>query len=77
MMEHVPKQDPPKRQNQEKKWPNGVLWGRRVVDILECLSTTGHTYDYEVVLWLVTHYVEPFGRIGGLDGLVVIKKEHL
>ncbi|KAF2826276.1 hypothetical protein CC86DRAFT_292942, partial [Ophiobolus disseminans] len=74
---HVPQHDTAKRQNEQKKWPNGVLWGRRIIDIIECLSTTGEIYDYEVALWLRTHYVEPFGRIDGLDGLVVTEKEHL
>ena len=77
MTVHIPKRDPPRRQNSETKWPNGVLSAGRIIDILESLSTMRSTYDYEIVLWLLANYVEPFGKLGGLDGLVVTKQEDL
>jgi len=59
------------RRNGEAKWPHGVASGGTVTDMLEYLSLTKVTNDYGIVLWLQAHYVESFGRIERLDGLVV------
>jgi hypothetical protein len=59
------------RQNNEARWPHGVLSGGTVIDMLEYLSITPNTSDYALVLWLETHYIEPCGRIERLDGIVV------
>jgi hypothetical protein len=66
-----PKPQPNLRRNGEKKWPHGVASGGTVTDMLEYLSLTKVTSDYGIVLWLNAHYIEPFGRIERLDGLVV------
>ncbi|EAT91297.2 hypothetical protein SNOG_01648 [Parastagonospora nodorum SN15] len=59
------------RRNGETKWPHGVASGGTVTDMLEHLSLTKITSDYAIVIWLQAHYIEPFGRIERLDGLVV------
>lgn len=46
-----------------------------MIDLLECLSHTTQKTDYAFVLWLQSHYIEPFGRIERLDGLVVTQEE--
>ncbi|KAH7073910.1 hypothetical protein BKA63DRAFT_604208 [Paraphoma chrysanthemicola] len=61
----------------DERWPDGVLSGGMVIDLLECLSRTTQTPDYALVLWLKAHYVEPFGRIERLDGLVVTETQDL
>jgi hypothetical protein len=65
------------RRSEVTRWPYGVLSGGIVIDMLECLSTTSRTSDYAIVLWLQAHYIEPFGRIERLDGLVVEEDEDL
>jgi hypothetical protein len=63
------------RNNDVQKWPNGVISGGIIIDMLELFSRTGEDYDYKLVLWLQMHYISPFGRIERLDGLVVTKDE--
>jgi hypothetical protein len=71
-----PMPDPQYRQyDGEEQWPNGVLSGGMVIDLLECLSASTRTPDYALFLWLKAHYVEPFGRIERLDGLVVAETQ--
>jgi hypothetical protein len=65
------------RANKVKNWSRGVLSGGIVIDMLERLSTTTRTSDYAIVLWLQAHFIEPFGRVERLDGLVVTKEEDL
>lgn len=67
----VPKPQPILGRNGEKKWRHGVASGGTVTDMLEYLSLTKVTSDYGIVIWLQAHYIEPFGRIERLDGLVV------
>jgi hypothetical protein len=62
---------------QNAVWPHGVASGGTIIDMLECLSTTTRTSDYELVLWLQTHYIEPFGRIERLDGLIVTEPKDM
>jgi hypothetical protein len=45
--------------------------------MLEYLSRTALSADYELVLWLQTHYIEPFGRVDRLDGIVVTEEQHM
>ncbi|KAH7089529.1 hypothetical protein FB567DRAFT_618742 [Paraphoma chrysanthemicola] len=61
--------------NSDDRWPDGVLSGGMVIDLLECLSRTTREPDYALVLWLKAHYIEPFGRIERLDGLVVTETQ--
>ncbi|KAF1918113.1 hypothetical protein BDU57DRAFT_410384, partial [Ampelomyces quisqualis] len=68
---------PPLRQNAEKRWPHGVLSGGTVIDMLEYLSLTAHASDYVFVMWLQRHYIQPFGRIERLDGLLVTHDQDL
>jgi hypothetical protein len=58
-------------------WPHGVASGGTVIDMLECLSTTTRTSDYELVFWLEAHYIEPFDTIERLDGLVVTEEKDM
>jgi hypothetical protein len=69
--------NPMPRQSGVPKWSHGVLSGGVVIDMLECLSMTTRTTDYELILWLQAHYIEPFGRIERLDGLVVTEEKHM
>jgi hypothetical protein len=55
----------------ETHWPHGVLSGGTLIDILESLSTTANVADSAYTQWLHTHYIEPFGLVDRLDGLVV------
>jgi hypothetical protein len=59
------------------RWPRGVLAGGIVIDMLEHLSGTSTTSDYSMVLWLQAHYIEPFGRIERLDGMVVTEEDDM
>jgi hypothetical protein len=64
------------RQRGETKWPHGVIAGGTLIDMLEYLNVTIRTSDHALVLWLHAHYIEPFGRIERLDGLVVNDDKH-
>jgi hypothetical protein len=48
-----------------------------IIGMLECLSRTTLSTDYELVLWLQAHYIEPFGRVEMLDGIVVTEDKHM
>ena len=65
------------RQNGTLRWPHGVISGGVVIDMLECFSATNQMSDYELVQWLQAHYIEPFGRIERLDGLVITDKKDM
>ncbi|KAH7412120.1 hypothetical protein DE146DRAFT_771989 [Phaeosphaeria sp. MPI-PUGE-AT-0046c] len=68
---------PDQQQVQKPRWPLGVLSGGVIIDMLEHLSQTARVDDYALVLWLQKHYIEPFGRIDRLDGLIVANDTHL
>lgn len=71
-----PRAHPPSlRNNAETRWPRGVLSGGTVIDMLEYLSVTAEPSDYAFVMWLHRHYIQPFGRIERLDGLLVMHDE--
>jgi hypothetical protein len=65
------------QQNGAPGRPHGVASGGTVIEMLECLSTTTRTSDYKLILWLQTHYIDPFGRIERLDGLVVTESKDM
>ncbi|KAL5121488.1 hypothetical protein ACEQ8H_000560 [Pleosporales sp. CAS-2024a] len=61
--------------NNGQQWPHGVVAGGMIIDMLECLSRTIDPKDYALAIWLQKHYIEPFGRIERLDGLVVTERD--
>lgn len=68
---------PAHKQIQRFCWPMGVLSGGVIIDMLEYLSHTAREADRALVLWLQKHYIEPFGRVDRLDGLIVSDESHM
>ncbi|OAL55620.1 hypothetical protein IQ07DRAFT_595298 [Pyrenochaeta sp. DS3sAY3a] len=71
---HIVRPDPPVRQNTTTHYPHGVLSGGMLLDLLTQLTQlTCHPapYDYHLFAWLQKHYLDPFGTVDRLDGIVV------
>ncbi|KAL6705223.1 hypothetical protein ACN47E_007183 [Coniothyrium glycines] len=71
---HVATPDPPRRLNNSTRWPNGVLCGARLIDMLEFFSAFPHPNGWAVALWLEKNFVTPFARVDRRDGLVIPEK---
>ncbi|KAI4946494.1 hypothetical protein J4E91_007182 [Alternaria rosae] len=58
------------RETMEGRWPDGVLSGGALIQMLEDLSRSSKTEDWQICVWL-DGFAARFGRFHNSDGLIV------